>query len=365
MRIVPIIKTVGVACNLKCRYCWFNPLDQTKIERMPFELLERLTRDYAEADDSGSYQFIWHGGEPLLAGIEFFHSALELQARYMMGARVKNVIQTNGTLLTPTWVRFFIENEFKVGVSLDGPEEFHDSYRVNHRGQGSHERIMENLVQGRQLGLKFSVIATINSANVHAADELFQFFVDNGIQSFAFNMVFERGPDGQALPFSITNEQCAEFQCRIFDLWLERNDRKLRIRHIDSLIQSMLGLKVGSCIYAGTCERFLNIGSNGDVYPCERLTDAPRLGNLYDASLSEILQQPPYAKHCQSTQALPQDCLDCRFLSRCRNGCTHHRVQGKLHFCEARKIVFSHAERRLERILGANPGLKPLRVVSA
>ncbi len=112
MRIVPIMKTVGVACNLKCRYCWFHPLDQTKIEVMPLKLLEKLVRGYAEVDDSGSYQFIWHGGEPLLAGIEFFQSALELQRRFMSGTRVKNVIQTNGTLLSPAWVRFFLENDF-------------------------------------------------------------------------------------------------------------------------------------------------------------------------------------------------------------------------------------------------------------
>lgn len=365
MRIVPIIKTVGVACNLKCRYCWFNPLDQTKIEVMPIELLEKLVRGYAEVDDSGSYQFIWHGGEPLLAGIDFFQSALELQKRFMSGTRVKNVIQTNGTLLSPAWVRFFLENDFRVGISLDGPKHLHDTLRVTHSGRGSHDRIMANLVQARKLGLKFSVIATINSANVQAADEIFRFFVDHGIRSFGFNMVYERGPNGQPLRFSITNEQYAEFQCRIFDLWLERNDRGLRIRHIDSLVQGLLGLPVRSCIYAGTCERFISVGSNGDVHPCERLTDAPRLGNLCDSSLSELLQQAPYARHRQSTQKLPQDCQDCRFLSVCRNGCTHHRVHGKLHFCEARKVVFRHVESRLEEILDANPALKPLRVVSA
>ncbi|MCO5297195.1 MAG: radical SAM protein [Fimbriimonadaceae bacterium] len=365
MRIVPIIKAVGIACNLKCRYCWFNPLDQTKIEVMTLDLLEKLVRDYAIADDSGSYQFIWHGGEPLLAGVEFFQSALKLQKLFMAENRVKNVIQTNGTLLSPAWVRFFFENDFKVGISLDGQKELHDAFRVNRRGRGSHDRIMANLVQARELGLKFSVIATISSANVHAADEIFRFFVDNGITSFGFNMVFERGPDGKPLPFSITNEQYAEFQCRIFDLWLERNDRGLRIREFDILVQGLLGLPVRSCHHAGTCERFINVGSNGDVFPCERLTDAPRLGNLRDSPLGEILEQEPYTRHCQTTQSLPQDCRECRFLQVCHNGCTHHRVDGKLHFCEARKTVFRHVESRLEAILGANPGLRPLRVVSA
>lgn len=350
MRIVPIIKTVGVACNLKCRYCWFNSLDQSKVERMPEKLLEKLVRDYAEADDSGSFQFIWHGGEPLLAGIKFFEAALRFQKLYMAGAKIKNVIQTNGTMLTPNWVSFFLENRFKVGVSLDGPREFHDAYRITPRGAGSYNRIMKNLVSARKLGLKFSVIATVNKSNVGAPDELFDFFVGHGINSFGFNMVFERDSVGIPMSFSISNEEYADFQCRIFDRWLERDDPKLRIRHIDSIVGGMLGLPVRSCIYAGTCHRFFNINSNGDVYPCERLTDAPRLGNLQESSLSDIVRASPYQAHCTMTNDLPSDCKSCRFLKVCRNGCTHHRVDGKLYFCEGRKQVFRHIESALNRI---------------
>jgi len=351
VRIVPIIKTVGVACNLKCRYCWFNPLDQSKVERMPPALLEKLVRDYAEADDCGSYQFIWHGGEPLMAGIDFFRTALAFQGRYMGGAKVKNVIQTNGTMLTPKWVKFFLDAGFKVGVSLDGPREFHDAFRVTPRGAGSHDRIMKNLVSARELGLKFSVIATVNKANVGAPDDLFDFFVANGINSFGFNMVFETDSDGIPMPFSISTEDYAEFQCRIFDRWLERDDPKLRIRHIDSIVGGMLGVPVRSCIYAGTCQRFLNINSDGDVYPCERLTKAERLGNLHESSLGEIVRAKPYHAHCAMTNDLPSDCKSCRFLNVCRNGCTHHRIDGKLYFCEGRKRVFCHIESALSRIV--------------
>lgn len=367
MRIVPIIKTVGVACNLKCRYCWFNPLDQSKVKLMPIGLLEKLIRDYSEADDSGSYQFIWHGGEPLMAGLTFYRKALDFQARYTSGAKIKNVIQTNGTMLTPKWVRFFKEHAFKVGVSLDGPEDLHDAHRVTPRGDGSHRRIMENLVRARQEGLKFSVIATINKANVSAPDEIFQFFIDQGITSFGFNMVYERGTNGKPRSFSITNEEYAAFQCRIFDLWLARNDRKIRVRHIDSIVQGLLGLPVRSCIYAGTCERFLNINSNGDVYPCERLTEAPRLGNLYEASLQRILEAKAYSDHSTATRQLPLDCQTCRFLGVCRNGCTHHRVGGKLYFCEGRKAVFRYIESAISSIGGKANGasLMTLPVASA
>jgi len=350
-RLVPIIKTVGVACNLKCRYCWFNPLDQSKVERMPDPLLEKLIRDYAEADRSGSYQFIWHGGEPLMAGLGFFRRAVELQGQFMPCARIKNVIQTNGTMLTPPWTEFFLEHGFKVGVSLDGPKHFHDAFRVTPRGAGSHDRIMANLVKARAQGLKFSVIATINALNVNSPDEIFDFLVESGITSFGFNMVFERDGDGQPAPYSVTNEQYAAFQCRIFDRWLERDDRRIRIRHIDSIIQGMAGLPIRSCIYAGTCHRFVNIGSNGDVYPCERLTTAERLGNLYESSLAEMVTAAPYARHRQSASELPTDCQACRYLRICRNGCTHHRVRGKLYFCEARKQVFSYIEAVIAPIL--------------
>lgn len=350
MRIVPIIKTVGVACNLKCKYCWFNPLDQSKVQLMPLDLLEKLVRDYAATDDSGCFQFIWHGGEPLMAGRQYFEAALSFQEQFMPSLPVKNVIQTNGTMLDEGWVKFFLRYGFKVGVSIDGPKEFHDANRVTPRGAGSHDRIMKNLVAARSAGLKVSVIATINKANVHSPEELFRFFVDNGITSFGFNMVFERDRAGSPLPFSVTNEEYNAFQNRIFDLWLAEDNRQIRVRHIDNIIQGMLGLPVRSCIYAGTCQRFLNINSNGDVFPCERLTDAAKLGNLYDSSLAEILKAQPYRNHSTSTTELPEDCRSCRFLSVCRNGCTHHRVNGKLYFCEGRKAVFRHIELALDRL---------------
>jgi uncharacterized protein len=336
-----------VACNLKCKYCWFNPLDQSKVELMPPELLEKLVQDYARADDSGSYQFIWHGGEPLMAGRQFFETALELQEKYMPDSPVKNVIQTNGTMLTQEWASFFAEHKFKVGVSIDGPKELHDSNRITPRGLGSHERIMENLVRARELGLRFSVIATISKANVECPDQIFRFFADNAITSFGFNMVFELDPSGKPMPYSISNDEYANFQNQIFDLWLLEDDSRIRVRHIDSIIHGMLGLPVRSCIYAGTCERFLSISSNGDVYPCERLTDSARLGNLYEKSMSAIVASAEYGRHSQMTRALPQDCQECRFLRICRNGCTHHRTSGKLYFCEGRKAVFTHIEKAL------------------
>jgi uncharacterized protein len=285
-----------------------------------------------------------------MAGVSFFEAALKFQGRYLSGARVKNVIQTNGTMLSPNWVTFLLEHDFKVGVSLDGPKALHDAQRVTPRGDGSHDRIMANLVRARQLGLRFSVIATVNQANVHAPDEIFQFFLEHGFTSFGFNMVYECGPDGRPTDFSISNAEYADFQRRIFDLWLARNDRRVRIRHIDSIVQGLLGLPSRSCIYAGTCQRFISINSNGDIFPCERLTEAPRLGNLYEARLGQILQARPYSDHVTMTEQLPMDCRSCRFLNICRNGCTHHRTRGKLYFCEGRKAVFRHIESAIEKV---------------
>ncbi len=355
MQIVPIIKTVGVACNLKCRYCWFNPLDQSKVHLMPNALLERLVRGYREADRGGSYQFIWHGGEPLMAGRGFYEEALALQGFYMKDVQIKNVLQTNATMLDERWVEFLMGHGFKVGVSLDGPKELHDYYRVTAAGNGSHDWIMRNLKRARELGLKFSVIATINHRNVIYPEEIFEFFVANDITSFGFNMVLERGPDGIPYEFSVSNDEYARFQTRIFDLWLERNDPRIRIRHVDAILTGMVGHHSKSCIYGGTCQRFINVNSNGDVYPCERLTDSPRLGNLWDQELIAILGSAPYASHCAMTTTLPDDCQRCRYLSVCRNGCTHHRVQGKLYFCRARLEVFRHVEQQLSGLVPTSP----------
>lgn len=347
MKIVPIIKTVGVACNLKCTYCWFNPLDQSTVHLMSNDVLHNLVQGYAEADESGRYQFIWHGGEPLMAGRGYFEEAIRLQRHYMADAKIKNVIQTNATLLDDKWTDFFMENEFKVGVSLDGPKEMHDHFRITPTGKGSHDRVMNNLAGLRKKGMKFAVIATINSRNVDAPDEIFNFFIDNDITSFGFNMVYEKDPTGKPFSFSVTNEQYATFQNRIFDLWLNRNDSRIRIRHIDAILTGMMGKLSRSCIYAGTCDNFINVGSNGDVYPCERLTDAPRLGNIMDAPLKEILASDRYGDHSAMTRALPLDCQQCKYLNACQNGCTHHRDNGKLFFCHGRLDVFRHVEQRL------------------
>lgn len=270
----------------------------------------------------------------------------------MAGAKIKNVIQTNATLLNEQWVSFFLRHDFRVGVSLDGPKALHDHYRVTINGKGSHDRIMRNLVAARQQGLNFSVIATINHNNVNSADEIFAFFLDNDIRSFGFNMVYEKDSSGQPYEFSVTNEEYGRFQSRIFDLWLERNDPRVKIRHIDSILTGMVGRTASSCIYAGTCSRFINVNSNGDVYPCERLTDAPRLGNLLEAPLVDILSNRPYECHSAMTMALPEDCQRCRYLNVCRNGCTHHRNNGKLYFCEGRLQVFRHIEKRLGGLVG-------------
>lgn len=358
MRIVPIIKPVGVACNLRCRYCWFHPLDQSRTAPMSLALLEKLVRDDAEADNTGSYQFIWHGGEPLMAGRAFYEAAIEFQKLFMSGFPVKNVIQTNATMLTGRWAEFFLRNGFKVGVSLDGPRALHDANRVTSRGAGTHDRIMSNLVRAREQGLRFSAIATINKANVSSPDDIFRFFVDHGITSFGFNMVFERSQDGSSTPLSITNEEYAAFQNRIFDLWLAEDSSRIRVRHIDSIVGGMLGLPVKSCIYAGTCQRFVSISSNGDVYPCERLTAAPRLGNLFESSLAEIVGARPYRRHVRRTTTLPAECRSCKYLAICRNGCNHHRVDRRLYFCEGRKAVFEHVKAALSQIVDASPSRK-------
>lgn len=359
--VIPIIKTVGVACNLKCSYCWFNPLDQSTVRRMPEALLERLIQGLVQVNSTGRFQFIWHGGEPLLAGRPFFESALQLQERHITSGEVKNVIQTNGTLLDEKWVDFFLNNDFKVGISLDGPARHHDYYRKTIRGGGSHASVLENLKNARKAGLKISVIATINQNNVDHPDELFDFFVDNKIFSIGFNMVLEHDEHGNVQPFSVSQRQYADFQKRIFDRWLALDNSKFRIRHVDNALAGLLGMPVKSCIYAGTCKKFINVNSNGDVYPCERLTTAPRLGDLNTSSLQEILQGEAYAEHSCSSSQLPDSCKRCSFLTACYNGCTHHRVGGKLAFCEARKEVFRHIEKQLGLVRGNSLTQIPVR----
>jgi uncharacterized protein len=274
LHLTPIIKVVGDYCNNRCGYCFYHNLDQKLQKRMSFELLKTFMCQHLELV-SGNLSFIWHGGEPLLAGLDFFQEVIRLQKLLISVDRsVRNSIQTNGTLITDEWASFFKENDFKVGVSLDGGMESHDRFRVTHAVCGTFNNTVRGIKILRKYDLEPSVIQTITRVNVFRAEEDFRFFVDNlGLSSFGVNPYLDLSKSNEYMQEqSLSNDELTQVLKTYTDLWLRHDDDSLRIREIDNCLAGLCGKRARGCSFNGTCHIFYTINYDGKIYPCDRLS---------------------------------------------------------------------------------------------
>ena len=352
---VPIIKVVGDFCNLKCRYCFYNTRDQLTRTVMSEELLEKFLGEYLELF-SGHLLFIWHGGEPLLAGLPFFQRVLGLQGKYLKeGQTIRNAIQTNATLIDDKWAEFFRTHGFKVGVSLDGDKESHDHFRLNHGGDGSFDHVMRGIKVLRRHGIEPGIIQTLARDNTVHAREDFNFFANIlGVKRWGVNDFFDVNAVNQAmLSQSITNEDLTNFLKTYIDMWLAQDDGALQIREIENFLAGILGKRASSCTFNGECTRYFCLGHDGKVYPCDRLLNRSELlfDDLASQSLLGVLNSPARLKYTEDVNALHPDCASCEWQRACHNGCTANRVggvRGKYYFCETRKMTFRYLKDKLE-----------------
>ena len=352
---VPIIKIVGDFCNLRCSYCFYNTKDQLTPHVMEEWLLEKFISEYMQLFPGNIY-FIWHGGEPLLAGIPFFQKILELQARNSReGYTIKNAVQTNATLVDDKWADFLKTHNFRVGVSLDGGRESHDHFRKNHGGKGSFDQVVRGVEILRRHGIEPGFIQTLTHDNVARAEEDFNFFANIvGAKRWGTNEFF----DGQAINKamvnqSVTNEELTQFLKTCIDSWLRADNPELQIREIDNFLSGVYGKRAPSCTFNGTCTGYFCLEHSGEIYPCDRLSNRPELlfGNLSKHPLLEILNSPARLRYAESVNSLHPDCAECEWQKACHNGCTANRIGGtggKYHFCETRKAIFAYLKEKVE-----------------
>lgn len=351
---VPIIKVAGDFCNLRCRYCFYNTKDQSTPHVMRDELLEKFISDYMELF-TGNLLFIWHGGEPLLAGLPFFEKVLALQVKYFRaGQKIRNTIQTNATLIDDEWARFFKMHGFGVGVSLDGDKESHDRFRLSYGGRGSFDQVTKGIAILRRHGVEPGIIQTLTHANVGRAKEDFHFFADIlGIKSWGVNDYLDIESINRAmLNQTITNEELTKYLKTYVDFWLAQDDTDLRIREIENFIYGVFGKQAPNCTFNGTCTAFFCLEYDGRIYPCDRLSNRSDLlfGNLAQQSLLEILNGPTRLKYAEAVNSLHPDCAVCEWQKACHNGCTMHRVGGvggKYYYCETRKAIFAYLKEKV------------------
>ncbi|WP_439424474.1 anaerobic sulfatase-maturation protein [Segatella copri] len=341
-----MLKPAGAHCNLACKYCYY--LEKNKLyptaqrHLMSDEMLEQFTREYIEAQTMSQVLFTWHGGEPLLRSIDFYRKALSLQQKYAGGRRIDNVIQTNGTLLTDEWCEFFAQNHWLVGISIDGPQPYHDHYRLTAAGKPSWKKVMQGIKLLKKHGVEWNAMAVVNAYNVNHPLEFYRFFKENGCQFLQFTPIVERltrHEDGRTLASladkneiplseaSVTPEQWSYFLCAIFDEWVRKDVGKIFVEIFDCTLANWMGISPGICAYSKECGHAGVMEHNGDVYSCDHFVFPEyKLGNIRDHSLIDMLygeQQQEFSRLKHSS--LPRQCKECDMEFACHGECPKNR----------------------------------------
>ena len=341
-----MLKPAGAHCNLACKYCYY--LEKNKLyptaqrHLMSDEMLEQFTREYIEAQTMTQVLFTWHGGEPLLRSIDFYRKALSLQQKYAGGKRIDNVIQTNGTLLTDEWCEFFAQNHWLVGISIDGPQPYHDHYRLTAAGKPSWQKVMQGIKLLKKHGVEWNAMAVVNAYNVNHPLEFYRFFKENGCQFLQFTPIVERltrHEDGRTLASladkneipmseaSVTPEQWGYFLCAIFDEWVRKDVGKIFVEIFDCTLANWMGISPGICAYSKECGHAGVMEHNGDVYSCDHFVFPEyKLGNIRDHSLIDMLygeQQQEFSRLKHSS--LPRQCKECDMEFACHGECPKNR----------------------------------------
>ena len=355
-------KPVCGVCNLDCAYCYYTmkPAELypgTKRFQMSDEVLETYTRQYLQAMpihcDLG-----WQGGEPLLAGKEFFRKAVAFQKQFgRNGQEIANALQTNGTLLDEEWCEFLAEHKFLVGLSLDGPPQWHDHYRRDRAGEKTFHRAWRGLELLRKHGVEFNVLVTLNSVNAPHAGDIYRYFVNRGIRYLQFIPILERDREGHVLPFSCTAEQFGRFNLDVLEQWAGRDVGKVSERFIDNILHKIIFDKASMCCYSDRCANAHILEWNGDLYACDHFVYPEwKIGNILERPLAELVADARMEEFAQLKLAVPDTCRDCEFLDFCKSGCPKHHMPigtdaGRVNwFCEGYKAYFREALPELRRI---------------
>ena len=343
-----MLKPAGAHCNLACKYCYYleknNLYQNSHRHLMSDEMLEQFTREYIEAQTMPQVLFTWHGGEPLMRSIDFYKKALALQKKYSHGKQIDNVIQTNGTLLTDEWCEFFAKNHWLVGISIDGPQEYHDHYRMTPAGKPSWEKVMQGISLLKKHRVEWNAMAVVNAYNAGQPLEFYHFFRDNGCQYLQFTPIVERlteHEDGRTLASiaddreipladaSVTPQQWGNFLCTIFDDWVRHDVGKTFVEIFDCTLANWMGVLPGICAYSKECGHAGVMEHNGDVYSCDHFVFPEyKLGNIREQSLIDMLygeKQQAFSRLKHTS--LPRQCKECDMEFACHGECPKNRFE--------------------------------------
>ncbi|MHB1024000.1 MAG: anaerobic sulfatase-maturation protein [Acidobacteriaceae bacterium] len=367
-----LAKPIGPICNLDCKYCFYLEKEtlypQASKWAMPPDVLESYIRQYIEQQQTNEISFAWQGGEPTLLGVEYFQQVVALEAKYANGKRIHNAFQTNGVLLDDVWGRFLAENNFLVGISIDGPRELHDAYRVDKGGRSSFERVMRGIETLQRNRVEFNTLTTVHRANASSPLEVYHFLKEVGSGVMQFIPIVERATqhvtqdgltlvtptfDGQSrvTDWSVDPVQYGNFLCTIFDEWVRQDVGHQFVQLFDVSLQMWSGMPASLCIFRETCGSALAIEHCGDLYSCDHFVyPENRLGNIMEHPLEEFVSSPQQQKFgTDKRDLLPRQCRECDVRFACNGECPKHRFAttadgepGLNYLCAAYKKFFRH-----------------------
>lgn len=368
-----MFKPIGSICNLDCNYCYYlDKMSQyDKVSAMPYDMLEKCIVQYIEANGSEDVTFDWHGGEPLLLGLDYFIKIVGLQNKYKGRKRIFNTIQTNATLLDDNFASFFKDFNFLVGVSIDGPQHIHDQYRKDKGGLPTFMKVMRGIESLKRYDVDFNTLSAISKAGEGRGLEVYTFLKDIDSHYMQFMPVYEYTDvktgnivspcrDASRLAtWSVDPLEYGKFMCDIFDCWVRNDVGEYFVNMFDSTLANYCGLNPGTCVYSETCGANAVVEHNGDVYPCDHFVYPEyKLGNVNKVPLNDIVNSNKMAEFgIDKRNSLPDKCLRCRYFQLCHGECPKHRFAatergeaGLNSLCEGLMLFFSHVEPYMKKM---------------
>jgi uncharacterized protein len=362
-------KPKGAICNLDCEYCFYLEKEKlypsAKNWAMPDDVLEKYIKEYIQSQEVPEIIFAWQGGEPTLLGIDFFKKAVQLQKKYADGKKIENTFQTNGILFNDDWCSFFSENNFLIGLSIDGPREIHDKYRVHKGGQPSFDKVMSGLEYLKKHKVEFNTLTCVQKDNAYRSLEVYEFLKEIGSKFMQFIPIVERKSLNEAselnlvqpsykeeavvTDWSVEPLQYGKFLMEIFDRWVRNDVGKYFVQIFDVSLGLWHGLGSSLCVFKETCGQALAMEHNGDVYSCDHFVyPENKLGNIMEESLNKIVDSEQQLQFGTDKKTkLPKFCIDCDVRFACNGECPKHRFiktpdgeEGLNYLCEGYKYFF-------------------------
>lgn len=346
-------KPVGDACNMRCQYCYYT--DKSRFSKgshriIDEHLLEHFIQSYIESQATPQVLFTWHGGEPLLCGLDFYRKVMSLEEKYANGRQIDNCLQTNGTLIDDDTAQFLHDNGWLTGVSIDGPKEFHDAYRHGANGQGSFDRVIKGIETLNRHDAQWNAMAVVNNINGSQPIKFYRFFKSIGCQYIQFTPLVDANRLGELTPWSVGPEQWGWFLCEIFDEWVRNDVGSVFVQTFDATLANWAGVPPGICSLSETCGQAAVMEHNGDVYCCDHFVFPEyKLGNILHQPLTSLLYSRRQQEFGQAkTATLPKECHECKWLFACHGECPKNRLikvdgeRGKNYLCKGYRMFFAH-----------------------